>query len=253
MLLLQKSVVEGSLAVLLQSAYYQDMAENGPEETKEFYHDLLEFLTPIAKTYPSEMGRVSISNGLQIFGGYGFCTDFPLEQYYRDVRIMALYEGTTGIQSLDLLGRKTTMKNGQALQFLTKEVLKTVEAAQTYDELKPYADQLQAKMTEAGEIIMHLLKFAMSGEHERFIMDATMYMEYMSTLVIGWQWLKMATVAKEALVTGNKVQKDEFYESKVHCMKFYFKYEMPKTNGLKETLLHTDVLTLLEENKAIFA
>lgn len=253
MLLLQKSVVEGSLAVLLQSAQYQDLAENGPEETREYYHDLLEFMTPIAKTYPSEMGRVSISNGLQVLGGYGFCTDFPLEQYYRDVRIMALYEGTTGIQSLDLLGRKTTMKNGQALQFLTKEVLKTVEEAKTYDDLKVYAEKLQSKMTEAGEVIMHLLQFAMSGQHERFIMDATMYMEYMSNLVIGWQWLKMATVAKQALVTGNKVQKDEFYESKIHCMKFYFKYEIPKTNGLKETLLHTDVLTLLEENKAIFA
>ena len=86
-------------------------------------------LTPIVKTYPSEMGRVSVSTGLQILGGYGFCLDFPLQQYYRDIRIMALYEGTTGIQSLDLLGRKATAQNGKALMLLMGEIQQTIQDA----------------------------------------------------------------------------------------------------------------------------
>ncbi|HAK80040.1 MAG TPA: acyl-CoA dehydrogenase, partial [Runella sp.] len=111
MLLLQKAVVEGSLSLLLETARCVDIAHasEDPEE-KEKYHLILELLTPIAKTYPTEMGLVAVSNGLQVLGGYGFTEDFPLEQYYRDIRITPIYEGTTGIQSQDLLGRKMTMK-----------------------------------------------------------------------------------------------------------------------------------------------
>lgn len=251
MLFLQKSVVEGSIALLLQASYYHDMSVAGPENERERYHNLLEILTPIAKTYPSEMGRVSISNGLQILGGYGFCSDFPLEQYYRDVRITALYEGTTGIQSLDLLGRKVVMKNGEAMKQLTQEMIATIKAASNYDELKPYADQLKAASKELQAVIMHLVGFAMKGEHERFVMDASIFMEMMSNVVLAWQWLKMATVAKTALVTGNMSQDAAFYETKIHTMRFFFKYELPKIQSAKATLLHPEVLTIPEESKVV--
>ncbi len=253
MLLLQKSVIEGSLALLLQCSKYQDLAEHGPEDTRTQNHDLLELLTPIAKTYPSEMGRVSISNGLQIFGGYGFCTEFPLEQYYRDIRIMSLYEGTTGIQSLDLLGRKVVSKNGEAMKLLTKEMIETIKSASNYDDLKPYAEKLKEASKTLESTLMHLLQFAMNGQHERYIADATIFMELMSNVTIAWQWLKMATVAKTALVTGNMTFGSEFYENKIHTMKFYYKYELPKIFSASETLKHKDSLTILEENKAVLA
>jgi len=253
MLMIQKSVVEGSLSLLLEATRYHDLEIAGEESKREYYHDLLELLTPIAKTYPSEMGRVSINNGLQILGGYGFCTDFPLEQYYRDIRIMALYEGTTGIQSMDLLGRKLVMKNGIAMQHLMKEVNATISEAMNNEELKPYAVQLQNKMKEAQEVIMHLLQYAMKGEHERFISDATVFMEYMSTMVIAWQWLKMSNAAKLALITGNKEYSKEFYESKIHTMRFYYKYELTKTLGLKETIMHPESLTLVQSDTSVFA
>ena len=252
MLKLQKSINEGSLSLLLSCAKYQDLAEFGPEDKREYYHDLLELLTPVAKTYPSEMGRVAINNGLQIFGGYGFCTDFPLEQYYRDIRITSLYEGTTGIQSLDLLGRKVTMKNGQALQFLTKEIEADIKAAMTYDDLKPYAEKLKEKMEDTQAVLMHLLQFAMGGKYDRFLSDATVFMDFFSTNVIAWQWLIMATKAKEALLTGRKTYDEAFYESKIHTMKFYYKYELPKTLGLKETLLSSEVLTIVEDDVEVF-
>jgi butyryl-CoA dehydrogenase len=197
------------------------------------------------------MGRTSINNGLQIFGGYGFTVDFPLEQYYRDIRIMALYEGTTGIQSLDLMGRKLVMKNGQPMRELVSEFKQTIEAASRFDDLKPYADEFKATSKDASNVIMQLLSFAMSGNHERYISDATIFMEYMSTIVIAWQWLKMATVAKTAMVSGKMEREASFYENKLHTMKFYFKYELPKTLALKKTLLHPDVLTIVETDKEI--
>ncbi len=247
MLLLQKSVTEGSVALLLQASKYHDLSLYGDEAERERNHDLMELLTPIAKTYPTEMGRISVSNGLQILGGYGYCTEFPLEQYYRDIRIMSLYEGTTGIQSLDLLGRKVVMKNGQSMRFLQEEITTTLKSAATHDELQPYTQELKTALVDMESVLTTLLSFAMKGEHERFIADATIFMEFMSNIVIGWQWLAMATTAKTALVTGNTQFDINFYENKIHTMKYFFKYELPKIKGLKETLMYEASLTIKED------
>ncbi len=253
MLLLQKAVTEGSVALLLQASYYHDLSEYGPEEQREDYHDLLELLTPIAKTYPSEMGRISISNGLQILGGYGFCTDFPLEQYYRDIRIMSLYEGTTGIQSLDLLGRKIVMKDGKAMRLLTQEIIAVIKEASEHDVLKPYADQLKTASKTLESTLMHLLGYAMSGESERYIADATIFMEMMSNVVLAWQWLKMATTAQKSINAGETTYAAEFYLSKIHTMKYFYKYELPKIQGHKVTLMSSDSLTIKDEQTIAFA
>jgi len=253
MLHLQEAVVEGAYSLLLTASNYQDKSHYGPEADRQKYHELLELITPIAKTYPSEMGRVSVTNGLQVLGGYGFCTDFPLEQYYRDIRIMALYEGTTGIQSLDLLGRKVVMNNGSAMKHLTSEMIATIKEASTFDDLKPYAEQLKMASKELANITQFLLQYAMKGEHERYIADASIYMELMSNVVIAWQWLKMATVAKTALVSGNTTLGTAFYERKIHTMRFFFKYELPKIMSAKMTLMNKEVLTIPEENKVAFS
>jgi len=251
MLFLQKAITEGALSLVVEAASLQDRRTALEGKENEEAHLLLELLTPIVKTYPSEMGQVSVSNGLQILGGYGFCTDFPLQQYYRDIRIMALYEGTTGIQSLDLLGRKAVMQNGKAMMLLVGKIQETMTAASTYDEFKPYIKVMANKLKETQEVMQYLLQYAMKGEHEKFLADATIFMEFFSTIVIGWQWLKIATVAKEALLTGNTTQPTEFYESKIHTMKFFFKYEMPKTTAALTTLLDPDFLTILESEKEL--
>ncbi len=249
MLFLQKAVVEGSLSLLMECTKAADLHRVTEGEVAEANHLLLEFLTPIAKTYPSEMGQTAISNGLQILGGYGFTADFPLQQYYRDIRICALYEGTTGIQSMDLLGRKVTMKNGQALQIILGEMQKTLGAASTFDDLRPYVKDFGAKLEMTQKILGHLMPYAMKGDYDRYLMDASIFMEFTSTIIIGWQWLKMAVAAKQALVSGNMTYSEEFYESKIHTMRFYFKYEMPKTLGLADTMLNNEVLTIMEEEK----
>lgn len=254
MLFFQKSIVEGSLSFILQATKYADLIHTSEGEEKEKYQLLLDFITPLVKTAPTEFGQQSVSSSLQVFGGGGFCEDFPLEKLYRDIRITTIYEGTTGIQSIALLGRNITMKNGKAAMAYFQEIVKDIEAAKTHDELKKYADLLSAKLQEVQKVTQHLVGFAMKGENEKFLADATLYMEMFCILSYAWQWLKQATVAKNALLTKNPQGEElDFYESKVQTMKYYFHYEMPKTLGLAARLLDTEVLTIVNEEREILA
>ena len=240
----QKAMVEGSMSLILQSAIYVDKEmTSANEEEKEKYHLLLELLTPIVKTYPAEQGIQSVSNAVQILGGYGFCADFMPQQYYRDIRIIALYEGTTGIQSLDLLGRKITMKNGKALKLLAAEIQKSVAAAAAFEELKPFANTLLENLGLVQKVIAKLMPHAVKGNHEHFLADATVFMDFFGTIVIGWQWLKMAALAKQTLVDGNGKLPEAFYNSKIHTMKFFYTYELIKTKGLAKTIMNEEELT----------
>jgi len=252
MLLLQKSIVEGSLSLVFLASKYHDIVTTATsKEEKEKYHLLLEMIIPIVKTYPSEAGAESVDNGLQVLGGYGFCADFSLQQYYRDIRISSLYEGTTGIQSQDLLGRKVPMQNGKALELLVSEITKTILAASKDDELKQYATILGDKLKQSQKVLSHLMPFAMKGNYERYLADANLFMEYMSIVVLGWLWLEMAVDAKKELTNTNRKYSEIFYESKIHTMKFYFKYEVPKTNSLVESLMNDETLTIKKDKEHI--
>ncbi|WP_438977113.1 acyl-CoA dehydrogenase [Polaribacter sp.] len=252
MLLLQKAIVEGSLSLVFLASKYQDILTTASSaEEKEKYHLLLEMIIPIVKTYPSEAGAESVDNGLQVLGGYGFCTDFTLQQYYRDIRISALYEGTTGIQSQDLLGRKVPMQNGKALELLSAEIVKTIIAATNDDNLKPYATILGEKLELAKRVIGKLMPYAMKGNYERYLADANLFMEYMSIVVLGWLWLEMAVDATNKLEDKNRRYSTTFYESKIHTMKFYFKYEIPKTNALAESLMSDEEVTIKTDKEYI--
>ena len=250
MLMLQKVVAEGSLSLILLSSKYHDLSQthSDPEE-RERYSNLLEMLTPIAKTYPSEMGLISVSNGLQVLGGYGFCSDFILQQYYRDIRIFSIYEGTTGIQSLDLLGRKMTMNNGKGVKLLSDEIMNSIMDASKFEDLKPYAQKLGEALKLTQEVLQFLMEFAKKGDYERFLSDATVFMEFFGTIVVGWLWLDIAVKSQNAMVLSDTKYSSAFYESKIHAMKFYFKYEIPKTKALAEVLMDKHVLTTANENQ----
>lgn len=252
MLLLQKAVVEGSLSLVLLASKYQDLsaAHTDPAE-REKYRLLLEIVTPLAKTYPSEMGAVSVSNGLQVLGGYGFCSDFPLQQYHRDIRIFAIYEGTTGIQSLDLLGRKVTLENGRALELLAAEISLSIKQASGVDQLVPYALQLKEKLGLVQTVLTHLLPYAQKGEHERYLATATVFMEFFSTVVLAWLWLDAGRTALEASQAGDSAYPPDFCAAKVRAMQFYFNFELPKTTALAEVIVKEEGLTL-EPPSALF-
>ncbi len=243
MLLQQKAIVEGSIALLLQCSYYADLAHAAEAETKENAHLLLELLTPIAKSYPAEMGTYATSVGMQVLGGAGYTDDFPLEQYYRDIRVNAIYEGTTTIHGMDILGRKVMMKNGKAAILFAQEVQKTIVAAQGSAQLKPYADKLALAAKSLQEVTAHLMQLAMKESAEVFLADATLYLEYFGTITIAWQWLQQAIVAEQALTAaaGEDVQ---FYQSKLHTCRYFFEYELPKTYGLHARLMSNERVTL---------
>lgn len=249
MLLFQKSVVEGSLALLFQCGIYEDLEHVTEGEERENYNLLLELLTPVAKTYPSEMGILSCSTGLQILGGYGFCEEFPLEQLYRDVRIHPIHEGTTGIQGQDLLGRKMMMKKGKAAQLYLAEVRKAIKEAEGDAELKPFAEKLTAAVALLEKVTAHQFGIAAKEGPEMFLADATVYLEFFGIIAIGWQWLRQATVAKSALAKGPSEADANFYQGKLSTFRYFFGYELPKIEGLAERLQNGDGLTVTMKNE----
>jgi len=244
MLLFQRAVIEGALALIMQCSKYVDFQKILGEEDKEKYHLLLEILTPIAKSYPSEMGVHAISQGLQCLGGSGYCDDYPLEQYYRDCRIHPIHEGTTGIQGMDLLGRKVIMKNGRALTLFINEMQETITAAGEYKELDKYAAELNQALTKLQEVTHHLISIAQQQGPEAFLADATLYLEFFSHVTIGWQWLLQGIAVQKALDGGTTKKDFNFYQGKIFSLRYFFAYELPKTLGLAKRLLDDDRLTV---------
>ncbi|NLO21255.1 MAG: acyl-CoA dehydrogenase [Syntrophomonadaceae bacterium] len=248
MLLFQRAICEGALSLALQNAKYRDLVKVG-EDAEKF--DLIsDLMIPVVKTYPSEMGILTTSTAIQCLGGYGFCRDFPVEQYYRDIRIDTLHEGTTGVQGQDLLGRKVTMKGGKAYQLAMEEVRKTIEEAASIDELKAYAAQLKDAQQVFSDVTDYLLAIKETGDKEKFQADASVYLEMAGVLFIGWQWLLQAVVAIKALPTAIDVDKN-FYQGKLMTCQYFFKYEMPKLESLGKTLKTSDGLTVAM-NAALF-
>jgi len=252
MLLLQKAVVEGSMSLVLLAAKYYDIESTAQsKEEKIKYNTLLEMIIPVVKTYPSDAGAYSVNNGLQVLGGYGFCSDFILQQYYRDIRISAIYEGTTGIQSQDLLGRKITMNNGEGLKLLLEEIIKTITKASNYPELKEYCDSLGKKIKLSEKILQTLMPYALKGDFEKYLADASIFMEFFSLVIVGWNWLEIAANSQEALKNGDKKYSEIFYKSKIETMKYFFEYELPKTIGHSEIIMNPSSVTIKKEGEIL--
>jgi len=245
MLFLQKAIYEGSLSLILQSSVYHDR-EISEKDNKKHWNLLLEFLTPITKTYPSEKGKLAVDNGLQILGGYGFCADFILQQYYRDIRIMSIYEGTTGIQSLDLLGRKVLMENGLVLKTMMAEMLSTISEGKKDERLMATAKELEDQLPMVEATLAHLIPIAMNGEPEKFVSDATLFMEAIGTIVVAWQWLKIGITASNALNSSDVSFSVSMLKNKLHTMRFFYKYELGRNRSIFKIIQSDEVLTLAE-------
>jgi butyryl-CoA dehydrogenase len=205
---------------------------------------LLDLLTPVAKSYPSEMGILSASQGLQVLGGYGYCDEYPMEQYLRDSRIHPIHEGTTGIQAQDLLGRKVVMKNGQAMLLYLEEVRGAVQAARNHETLRPYADRLDQAAEDLQHVTMSLVQIALQGDIERYLADATLYLEFFGVIAIAWQWLLQGVAAEKAMQENPASADRLFYQGKIRTLQYFFHYELPKTQGLAARLREADGLTV---------
>lgn len=244
MLLFQKAITEGSIALLAQCSYYADVAAVAEGEEKHNAHLLLELLTPIAKSYPSEMGIESVSAGIQTLGGAGYCDDFPIEQLYRDIRVNAIYEGTTTIHGMDLLGRKMMMENGKAAQLFGNEIVETVTEGIKHQHLAVYAQKLGEAAQRLQTMTNDIFKFGKEKGVEFMLSDATLYLEYFSIVTISWIWLKQGIIAEKQLVTDISEDDKIFYESKKAALKYFFDYELPKTKSLYTQLINPSKVTL---------
>lgn len=244
MLLFQKSVVEGSLALLLYCSKLSDLIHVEEGEIKERANLLLDLLTPIAKSYPSEMCCLSTSAAVQVLGGAGYTTDFTVEQFYREARIHPIHEGTTGIHGLDLLGRKIMIHNGKAVQIFFEEVSKTMaKASENEAALQSFVEKLQKSLDKAQQATNYLLGLAGKGETEKFLADATLYLEMFGIITIAWQWLNQGIVAKEKLNDAHEADQN-FYQGKLATMRYFYEYELVKVDSLVKRLQSTDSVTI---------
>ena len=167
-----------------------------------------------------------------------------MEQYFRDIRIHTIHEGTTGIQGMDLLGRKVVMKNGEAMRLYIAEVEAAMQEAGEYEGLKPYADRLKAALEQLQNVTLFRVQFALKGEIEEFLADATLYLDFFGIIAVAWQWLIQGIAAQKGLNSVGSDAEKSFYKGKLHTMKYFFHYELPKIHGLAARLLEADGLTV---------
>jgi alkylation response protein AidB-like acyl-CoA dehydrogenase len=227
MLLTQKAFTEGSRMLAYFTAMQLDIEDHATdEEAKKEAADLLAFLTPIAKAFMTEFGFECANHAMQCFGGHGYIREWGVEQNVRDARIAMLYEGTTGIQALDLLGRKVLMTQGETLRRFTKLIHKFCKANAENAELKPLIDTLAQHNKEWGDLTMHIGLKAMENPEEvgAAAVDYLMYSGYVS---LAYFWARAAATAKEKLAEGTPEK--SFYEAKVKTAEFYFARILPRT------------------------
>jgi alkylation response protein AidB-like acyl-CoA dehydrogenase len=244
MLLFQRAVTEGSLALLLQCSLFSDRMRTSEGDEKEACSLLLDLLTPVAKSFPSETGILSTSAAIQCFGGYGYCEDFPVEQYYRDIRIHPIHEGTTGIQAMDLLGRKVVMKNGRALVLYLEMVRKAIGRAKAIEAMVADARHLEEALQLLESTTWHLVGVASERGPEIFLADACLYLEMFGIVAVAWQWLLQAMAAGKALETRQSSRNKNFYRGKQFAFQYFYRYELPKIKGLSARLTDGDALTV---------
>lgn len=250
MLLTQKAVAEGARALIYLTAQYADVVQRGKnEEDRKAADAMLGFLTPIAKAFLTEIGYESANLGMQVFGGHGFIAEWGMEQNVRDARIGMIYEGTTGIQALDLLGRKILMTQGEALRQFTKVVHTFCKENADNEQLKEFIEPLQQINKEWGEITMKLGMSAMKNREEVGA-AAVDYLMYSGYAVFAYLWARTAKVALDTMADGTS--EEAFYNAKVQTARFYFKRLLPRTRTHVETMF-AGADTLLDMQEEHFA
>jgi butyryl-CoA dehydrogenase len=239
MLLAQKAWVEGGLALVLYCAWLQDHERCTPDRAERArLNALLELLTPVAKSWPSEFCLEANKLAIQVHGGYGYTRDYPVERLYRDNRLNHIHEGTHGIHGLDLLGRKVPMGGGAALQDLFARIGVTVEQTRADPELAEHAVALAAAVADTGATALTLVA-AMARDPERALANATLFLDALGHVVVAWRWLAQAQAAQRALPGANPPAQ-EFCRGKLAACRFFFRYELPKTRPTFELLRALD-------------
>jgi hypothetical protein len=230
MLLTQKAFIEGFRAFLYWLSFLLDTTENADDsDEKKEAQELLDLLTPVSKAFCTELAFESVNHGLQVFGGHGYIWDNGMEQIVRDTRISMVYEGTTGIQALDLLGRKVMGSGGEMLRVLTKRIHKYCEAHKENAAMQDFTAPLAEVNQEWGELTMKIGEKVMQDLDEvgAASVDFTMYAGY---VVLAYMWARMAEISLTR-------QEEAFYATKIQTARFYFQRILPRTRSHAAAML----------------
>ncbi len=229
MLIQMKAYVEGMRSLIYYMGYCEDRLETAADDDeRNKWQGLIELLTPVAKGYVTDRAFDICSTGVQVYGGYGYIKEYPQEQLLRDCRITQIYEGTNGIQAMDLLGRKLGMNKGKPVMDLLGEMNGIIKRAQEAD-LGGVADRFQKAVNKLGEVGMHMGASAMSPQVLTAFAFATPFMEVTGDVVMGWMLLWRATIAKSRL--GKKKKDDVFYEGQIKSAEYFINNVLPITTG----------------------
>ena len=236
MLLAQKAYAEGALALILYCAKLVDEEKTAAEaDARKRATTLLDVLTPIAKSWPSQWCQEGLSHAIQIHGGYGYTRDYNVEQFYRDNRLNPIHEGTHGIQAIDLLGRKMVMGQGAGLRLLLETVGSTAARARDCGdaELADFAARLTAAFARIESVTATLHG---AGDLDLTLANASAYLEAVGHAVLAWIWLEQMLVAQ-----GNT---GDFYAGKRQAGRFFFRWELPRIEAQLDLLERLDDTTL---------
>ncbi|MBT8339951.1 MAG: acyl-CoA dehydrogenase [Desulfatitalea sp.] len=238
MLITMKAYVEGSRSLLYYVAKLIDQSHlAGDAEEEAGYEALIDFLTPICKGYVTDRSYDVTNLGLQVYGGYGYTSEYPQEQLVRDTRITMIYEGTNGIQAMDYLGRKTVMDKGKAMMALMGEIRKTFDQAKAVEALKPLVEKAEAVNNRLSEAAMQLGTTMMKGQIMNALVHSYTFMDVSGDAVMAWMLLWRASIASRQLAKGVKKKDEKFMQGQIKSAEFFINTILPLTNGKIDTIM----------------
>lgn len=227
LLLAQKAAVEGALALCLFAASLVDEEKTAPDEAaRKQAHLLLDTLTPMVKSWPSEFCLEANKHAIQVLGGYGYTRDYPVEQYYRDNRLNPIHEGTHGIQGQDLLGRKLLQQGGAGFALLLERIRADIAAARNMPALAGHAEALETALQRLQQATAQMLPAARDGRIALYLSNATLYLDMLGHVCVAWMWLRQARVAARALAAGVTGGEAAFYQGKLAACRYFYAYEL---------------------------
>lgn len=225
MLLAQKAYVEGSLALCLLAARLVDEQEAGSDGDAGI---LLDLLTPIVKSFPSFYGPRANDLAIQVLGGAGYTREYPVEQCYRDNRLNPIHEGTHGIQSLDLLGRKLWQHNGKGLKLLMARMHSTLAAAAQKPQLGELVSEFEQYLTQVQTTTLKLGGAMQTGQIEEALANSAVFLDMLGKTVVGWLWLEMADKALVTFAASSNAEDTDFVAGKLQAAQYFIHWEMPE-------------------------
>jgi hypothetical protein len=259
-----KALVDGMRSFTFYIAYLFDLEATADDPAqKERYKGLIDFLTPVVKAYCSDRGMEICDMAMNVFGGYGYTREYPVEQLMRDCKIATIYEGTNGIQAMDLLGRKLGLKKGEVFMQFLQEVRRTVQIAETLPGLQTLCGRLDQTLNRYGETAIFLGKKTMSPDVKMAFAHAHPFLDVTGDIVMAWMLLWRAATAQPRLAAlldhaddpAARIAENKdaaFYDGQIKAATYFISSQLPVTVGKINAILEGDASAILEAAERSF-